>query len=142
MGWVIAPAMMPPMAPMTRLTRLGWIASVKEVDPAENTAEMMVKGSRSTDEATITMMKASSRMPNTRQKLLRTSRQDRASAWRGPRRSSTTAAAVMLNMAQNQTSITAEAMAPMTPTMTSSAAGAPATPSRSSRMMSPTQGPM
>ncbi len=80
MGWVMAPAMMLPMAPMIKLATPGRTACAKGPELWEKAAEMMVKGSRSTDEATKTMSVASSRMPNTRQKLLRTSRQDRPSA--------------------------------------------------------------
>ena len=142
MGWVMAPATMLPTAPITRLATLGRIACARGADPEENAAEMTVKGSRRTDEATSTMIPASSRMPNTRQKLLRTSRHERPSAWAGPCRSSTTAAADMLNIVQNQTSSTSEAMAPRKPAAMSSPPGAPATPSAISTAASPAQGPM
>ena len=52
--------------------------------------------------ATETMMLASSRMPNTRQKLRQTSRQDLARAAAGRTRSSTTTGVTRLNMTENQ----------------------------------------
>ena len=46
MGWVMAPATMVPMAPMTRLRTPGRSDWVREAECAEATAERTLKGSR------------------------------------------------------------------------------------------------
>ena len=75
-GRAMAPATMPPTAPMRGSPRSAGSPGERGA-PAENAAEITVNGICSTDEVTSTMRPASSRMPNTRQKLPRTSRQDR-----------------------------------------------------------------
>ena len=65
--------------------------------------------------ATATMRPASSKMPNTRQKLRRTSRQDLARAAPGRSRSSTTTGVTRLNMVENQMLSTTATKNPGTP---------------------------
>ena len=70
--------------------------------PPPAMAAIRPNGICSTPAVTTTIRPASKVMPSTRQKLPRTSRQDRASARTGPSRSSTTAGPAIRNMIANQ----------------------------------------
>ena len=67
------------------------------------------------------MIPASSRIPNTRQKLPPTSRQDLASARAGPCRSRTTTDGAMLNLTESHRSTQMTAMPPSIPMTTAPA---------------------
>ncbi len=114
-GRVTVPAA---MVPMTRIT----VATM----PLPDSAPRKVNGSCRMPPAMATMIPASSVMPNTRQKLRATSRQDRPRARPGLSFSSTTTGVTRLNMVENQM-VRTRATSPSSATTAYTAGGAPAT---------------
>ena len=99
------------------------VAGSSEFPPPASAASRL-NGICSTPAVTTTIRPASRVMPSTRQKLPRTSRQDRASARTGPSRSSTTTCAAIRNMTANQIVRMIPAIAPSAASPPISAPGA------------------